>query len=216
MKNKNKIVFGIPAALFIGCTLFAVTSCTENPLSPGVEYMPDMYRSPSFETYVNYENPDSMVSRLPVRGTIAFSKDSAKAYINMPYPYPNTPEGYEAASTNLKNPLELSDKTIEDAKVLYSKFCVHCHGEQGNGDGSLVANDKFPPPPAYSKIAGLTEGKMFHTMTYGKGLMGSHASQLNKEERWKLVHYVKKLIGGDVAAAPADSASTVKAEVTKK
>jgi len=32
---------------------------------------------------------------------------------------------------------------------------------------------------------------MFHTITYGKGLMGAHASQLNKEERWKLVHYIR-------------------------
>ena len=32
---------------------------------------------------------------------------------------------------------------------------------------------------------------MFHTITYGKGLMGSHAPQLYKEERWMLVHYIR-------------------------
>ncbi len=35
---------------------------------------------------------------------------------------------------------------------------------------------------------------MFHTLTYGKGLMGSHASQLTKTERWKTVHWVQNLI----------------------
>ena len=30
--------------------------------------------------------------------------------------------------------------------------------------------------------------------------MGSHASQLNKEERWKLVYYIQKLQGKDPAA----------------
>lgn len=216
MKNNNKKILGVPNSVFVACSLLIVaSSCTQDPQSPGVEYMPDMYRSPSFETYVNYENPDSMISRLPVKGTIPFSKDSSKAYINMPYEYPNTAEGYESASLKLKNPLALNDKTLDEAKVIYTKFCVHCHGDQGNGDGSLVANDKFPPPPAYSKIAGLTEGKMFHTMTYGKGLMGSHASQLNKEDRWKLVHYVKKLIGGDVSVA-LDSSAVAKADTLKK
>ena len=32
---------------------------------------------------------------------------------------------------------------------------------------------------------------MFHTITYGKGLMGAHASQLTQEERWLLVMYIR-------------------------
>jgi hypothetical protein len=35
---------------FVG-GLVMLSSCTKDPLSPGVEYMPDMYRSPSYETY---------------------------------------------------------------------------------------------------------------------------------------------------------------------
>jgi hypothetical protein len=58
---------------------------------------------------------------------------------------------------------------------------------------------------------GLTEGKMFHSMTYGKGLMGQHASQLNKQERWQLVFYVQSLIGSNQpVAAPADSTKKTK------
>ena len=30
------------------------TSCQADPNSPGMEYMPDMYRSPSIEAYVDY------------------------------------------------------------------------------------------------------------------------------------------------------------------
>ena len=55
----------------------------------------------------------------------------------------------------------------------------------------------------------LPEGKMYHTITYGKGVMGSHASQLNKEERWLVVHYVKYLQAG--GAMPG---ATVPAEAT--
>jgi hypothetical protein len=40
----------------------------------------------------------------------------------------------------------------------------------------------------------LPEGKMFHSITYGKGLMGSH-NFLSVDERWKLIHYIHKLQG---------------------
>jgi hypothetical protein len=47
---------------------------------------------------------------------------------------------------------------------------------------------------------------MFHSISYGKGVMGAHAGQLNKEERWILVHYVKQLRNG--GTYPLDSTAT--------
>ena len=43
--------------------------------------------------------------------------------------------------------------------------------------------------------------------------MGSHASQLTSEERWKIIRYVQTLQnpGGATSAAPASSDSTKKA-----
>ena len=93
---------------------------------------------------------------------------------------------------------------------MYSKFCVHCHGATGQADG-LVASKLISPPPSYTSAAlmALPEGKMFHTITYGKGIMGSHASQVSKEERWKIIMYIQKLQHpeGEVAAPKADSAA---------
>jgi len=70
---------------------------------------------------------------------------------------------------------------------------LHCHGAKGAGDGKVA--DKYPgvanlTGDAYKKI---TEGHIFHVITYGKGLMGSHGSQVNEEERWKIAKYVKQL-----------------------
>jgi mono/diheme cytochrome c family protein len=157
--------------------------------------MPDMYRTPARKAYVNYDYPDSMMSRMPVAGTIPYAADASRKYDNLPYAYPNTLEGYEAAGAQLKNPVALTDITLEEGNILYGKYCIMCHGDNGQGDGTLVQRDKFPPPPAYNGplLKDLSEGKMFHTVTYGKGLMGSHASQLNKTERWKIIHYVQKL-----------------------
>ena len=188
--------------LIISFVGIVISSCNyTTPQHAGYEFMPDMYRSTSYET--NSMNPlfaDSMTNRLPVAGTVPRGD-------YMPYPYPGTNEGYEAAGKELKNPLEKTDANLVEGKRLFEIFCIHCHGPQGQGDGSIVANGKFPPPPAYNgTLKDLPEGKMFHTLEYGKNMMGSHASQLTQAERWKIIMYVQtlqKLAGG--TPAPADS-----------
>jgi hypothetical protein len=62
------------------------------------------------------------------------------------------------------------------------------------GDGKLIQIDKYPPPPPFNgALKNLEEGKMFHSLHYGKNLMPSHATQLTKEERWKIVLHIQEL-----------------------
>jgi len=190
-------------------TVLLLGSCSGDPNGPGVEYMPDMYRGPAIEAYVDLgqdpyvfseelakEQRNRQSARIPVEGTIPFAADESKAQYNMPYPYSDTPEGYEQAGANLKSPIAMTEATVEQGKVIYIKFCVHCHGAGGQGDGGVVKNGNYPVPPAYdgTQLKDLPEGKIFHSLVYGKNLaMGPHASLLNKEERWLLVQYVKYL-----------------------
>lgn len=199
--------------LFSGLLLLSmvvlVSSCNKDPESRGYEYMPDMYRSPSYKTYeVNTLFADSSSARLPVAGSIP------RDYIFFNYPSSN--EGYEAAGRDLKNPFETNAVNIAEGKRLYTNFCMHCHGETGNGDGQLIGTGKFPPPPSYSSgvssrggnMRDLTDGKIYHTITYGINLMGAHASQVNPAERWKITMYVHELAKAGAAPAPAASDST--------
>jgi len=178
--------------ILLGLLTFALASCQKHdPNSPGKEFMPDMYRSLALESDMAYvlKNGDTIqVNRLPVAGTIP------RGF--MPYAYANDTAGYANAGRFLHNPLAKTLANITQGEVLYGKYCFNCHGTKGLGDG-LVAL-KFPgAPPSFASpiLMALPEGKMFHTLTYGKNLMGSHASQLNSEERWKLVMYVQKLQG---------------------
>ena len=202
-KNYRTIKFAFSAAL-AGLVLAGFTSCgKKDENSPGVEFMPDMYRSPSLEYYQVHTIDSDTINNamLPVKGSVA------RGFL--PYAYPNTPEGYDMAGANLRNPLAASNREQweKDGEVLYGKFCVHCHGAAGGGDGKVGA--KLPgPPPAYNgTLKNLPEGKIFHSITYGKGTMGSHASQLTQEERWKLVYFVQKLQGPKETAV-ADSSKT--------
>lgn len=202
MKLQNVSIKSITNGLAIATLLIGLASCGKKDAnSPGVEFAPDMYRSPSVEVYgTSVFNGDTVYSSqfLPVKGTISRG--------NLPYVYPNTPEGYEQAGLYLKNPIALNDKVMTEGEALYGKYCLHCHGASGAGDGKV--SDKLPgAPPSYSgPLKNLSEGKIFHSITYGKGLMGNHGNFLTVDERWKLVHYVQKLQGPKESAV-ADTAA---------
>jgi len=170
-------------------TAILVSSCGKGKNGRSIEYMPDMYRGPGIETYgMNPVMKDSMGTMLPVEGTIP------RGYI--PYDYPNTTEGYDAAKADLANPYAavIDEGYKKDAKELYTIFCSHCHGKAGDGMGILVKNEKILGVPSYADAGrAITEGSVYHVIMYGKGVMGSHASQLTMEERWKIVSYVMDL-----------------------
>lgn len=149
-----------------------------------------------------------MTAKQPVAGTIARGH------------MPAIPPGmdYEKAGLYLKNPIANSEAVLKDAADLYTKFCVHCHGAAGKGDGKVGLKLPGPPPP-YDDAAhkNLPEGKMFFSISNGKGAMGAHAPLLTVEERWKLVLYVQKLQGPKaVADSAAAKAPVVVAELKKE
>jgi mono/diheme cytochrome c family protein len=166
---------------------------------PGYEYMPNMYRSPSYETYS--ENPlfnNNSTARKPVEGTIA------RGF--MPFEYNNSTEDYIRAGKNLKNPLENNNKNLNEGEALYGMFCAHCHGKNGNGKGS-ISHPLYGGIPSYSdeimvrrsgsSMKNLKDGHIYHAITYGLNAMGPHASQINANERWKIIMYVNQLQKGD-------------------
>lgn len=160
-----------------------VSSC-HNKSEPNYQYMPNMYEPVTYGTYSQSEAfKDGKEGQLPVEGTINRGFE--------PYDYPNTPEALIAVkAANLKSPLgTLSAKDMDKAKGLYDIYCAICHGDKGDGQGKLVAQGKFLGVPNY-KDREINEGSVFHVETYGLNLMGSHANQLNKHERWLVAAYV--------------------------
>lgn len=121
-----------------------------------------------------------------------------------PYPYENNIDDYEAAGAEWFSPLSsaetnaeginCSEETFARGQQLYEVFCIMCHGPNGQGNGILVSEGVYAGVPSYSgpTLVNLPEGKMFHTLTYGKGIMGSYASQLTPRQRWEVICYIQK------------------------
>ena len=202
-------------------------SCSDVQRTPSRVYMPDMAYSVAVETYSDYSKlADSGIfyNARPVPGTV---KRGEEGYH---YELLTDTTGTYNTSSNLKNPLPPMDKLqLAEAERLYLVNCGICHGKGLKGDGPLhtrsdgtegpysAAPANFVDPAAGGgKYYAMSEGTMFHSVTYGKNMMGSYASQVTPKQRWMIVSYIKskqaKSAEPATAAAPAgkDSAAAKK------
>ncbi len=203
------------SVLAVGTALLA-TSCGRDSQSTGTEYAPQMYNAVGYEPFNQVtdtssefynSNPYNLnVSgsrakatsnmRPPVAGTIA-----RKMYAGTPrtelasqiYVYNIPADSLDLASRILKNPIPLTPAVLEEGKVLYGRYCTPCHGAEGKGNGKVAEQYKGVPAYNQGNYRNLTGGHIFHVITYGKGRMWPHGTQVNPDERWKIVHYVATL-----------------------
>lgn len=192
----------------------AMISCNRSHRGTGRAYMPDMSYSRAYETYASTEGLDKEgvnYNSRPVAGTVARGDMPA-------YALPNDSTGY-AQSAAVKNPLT-GDSTakidLKESERLYLIYCGICHGPKLDGNGPLWNDGKGPFPAAPKNfmdptMKAMPEGTMFHSATYGKGQMGSYASQLNTKQRWMVIAYIKSKQGATTAGTTpaADSTKTM-------
>lgn len=179
-------------------------ACSGPERSPAVVFMPDMYYSVPYEPYqkANFGYPNyadesgvgvfsenfNMSALTPVEGTVPHTASGI-----LPYMLPNTNEGYEA-SKSVSSPLDSmnSAKDMLRGEELYNQACATCHGVKGDGQGPIVVSGAYLGVPNY-KDRVITEGSVYHVIMYGRNAMGSYASQLNVEDRWRVAEYVMQL-----------------------
>ena len=190
--------------------------CDSARRDPGRAYMPDMAYSRAIETYASTENLKNKgihYTGLPVPGTIARGE-------LMPYTLKNDSVGY-ALSASIANPLATGAIDMTNAERLYLVNCGICHGTKLDGNGPLWkdGNGPFTAAPKNfmdADMKKMAEGTMFHSVTYGKGQMGSYASQLTSRQRWEVIAFIKSKqfpagAADTVKKAPADTAAVARA-----
>ena len=200
-------------AVLITAIIVTITSC-DNKREPGRVYMPDMAYSRAYESYAEHDSTFTtdindkggkliFYNNIPAAGTI-------KRGELFPYTLPNTPEGY-AQSATVKNPVDsLSVADMAEAGRLFNINCAICHGEKAAGNGPISTSGKIGgianlTLPAYVSMA---DGTMFHSITYGKNLMGSYASQVDRKQRWMIIKYIRTLQPKAAGAAPTATADS--------
>lgn len=164
--------------------IMSITSCFD-PSKPNYQYFPNMYESVGYKTYQESDAfPNGIQAQLPAEGTVPRGWQ--------PYEYEDSNEGYESAKLNLKSPLVNNEENLKNGKKMYDIYCSVCHGSKGDGQGILMEREKFLGIPSYAD-RDITEGSIYHVLMHGINLMGSHAGQVDDEERWQIAQYVLKL-----------------------
>ena len=212
----KRSLFILPAII----SLMAI-SCGRERGDTGRVYMPDMAYSRAYETYSDHKNlADSGIfyNNMPVAGTVSRSQ-SYVYHINRDLPGDTV--NYVASSATVNPVTSLTKAAYTETERLYLINCAICHGPKLDGNGPLWKDGSgpFPAKPATlvgdAKYEAMSEGTMFYSVTYGRNLMGSYASQLTPQQRWDIIYYIKSkqaaAKGGTAPAAPAtDSAAVAK------
>ena len=206
----KKIKILITFIMIIGS--FVILQSCGSKRDPGRIYMPDMAYSRAYEAYAPNSLGQENINYVPypVEGTIRRGD-------LFPYPLTNDSVGYNL-SAQVKDPLPPNTpEQMKEAERLYNINCGICHGAKMDAQGPLATGGKVPAVAnlTLAQYVAMPEGTMFHSITYGKGNMGSYASQLSREQRWMVIQYVKAYLTGKLGAtAAADSTSAAPKDST--
>ncbi|NDB53239.1 MAG: cytochrome c [Chitinophagaceae bacterium] len=183
---------------------FTIVGCNQVRRDTGKVYMPDMSYSRAYETYASTEaltKAGVHYNARPVEGTVARGALAS-------YPFKNDSTGY-ARSAEVKNPLDPAIVDLKEAERIYLINCGICHGAKLDGNGPLWKGGDGPYPAAPRNLitdpiaTTMAEGTMFHSITYGKNLMGGYGSQLSSKQRWAIVTFIKTKQAEAAGAATA-------------
>jgi mono/diheme cytochrome c family protein len=196
----------ISIAILVSISIAIFASCSAGGNNPGMEYAPNMYHSFAYEPLTqeankpNTINANGMNMRLPAENTIARGQLDFATYNLV-----KSAEGYEAASS-LTNPAPATIYNLAEGKRLFNINCTPCHGEDGQGNGTIVADGKFPKVPAYAdRLPTINDGKAFYSIKYGRNLMGAYGTVLSPSQIWQVIHYINTYKTSTAAVAVVDS-----------
>ncbi len=200
-------------------------------------YEANVYTDYSFNTWDNAsvkKRKELSMPGMPVVGTIprGYAGNQDKKYMDgsastnavaipangsVPYYYAdNDNERARAVANIISNPFPITEAGLAVGKELYDIQCGICHGEKGDGNGWLVdeknTNAKYGAAPAdftQDTFYNSTNGRFYHSIMYGKNVMGGYADKLSYEERWQVIHYIHSLMAQHKGLEYSEKANTL-------
>jgi len=152
------------------------------------EFMPEMVRSPAYDTYApnpNFEYGTTLQAFEP--GTIPRGR--------LPLHYDSSDADAIRAGEELHDTFSATDPdALARGAFVYKNYCQACHGPGGKGDGP-VPQRGIPPPASLlgENAIEMKDGRMFHVLTHGWRNMPAAATQLSRDDRWRVILHVRSL-----------------------
>ncbi len=92
-------------------------------------------------------------------------------------------------------PIPATADSVQRGQVLFGLTCVPCHGAtaQGNGPTAKFFPNVKPADLTSAPIQSLADNDIFLVMTQGFGVMPSMAENLDSQDRWDVINYLRTL-----------------------
>ncbi len=150
------------------------------------------YTEEDIKALSNKTEMDALVAYIQIIGTAVTRKPLTKAVVRM------------KKEEHIPNPLAGDPEAIKRGKVLFEEHCAMCHGGAGEGDigPSLIDNVFFyeegdlPDDDYFEVIYNGTFEGMIEEGRHGKGGMPSFGDELQKDEIWSIISYIRSLQNG--------------------
>ena len=166
------------ACLVAGASLYAAEKLM--PIVPPMIHMEDQPKLNAFRESAFFANRRGM--RPAVAGTVA------RGHLPTAFATP------EEAGVLLSNPLPLTQPIAERGRKVFNDHCAICHGTVGDGVPLLSrAYGGKPGNFLSNEIRARPDGHYFGVLMLGKNAMPSYAADLDENDRWAAVHYIRIL-----------------------
>jgi mono/diheme cytochrome c family protein len=193
---------GFAAGLAV-IALLGLAGCGADGERRAVKFLPGMVEPVPYESYdASPLTDDGKALMLPPEGTVPVD--------HRPFPFGAEEADAIRAGLELVNPLEPTPEVLARGRKVFESKCQVCHGPTGAGDGPIIGHFPNPPNLTAEHARMYPDGRIFHVITRGQGLMASYAVQVLPVDRWAVIMYVRTIqrAGGEVAGDAGDAGET--------
>jgi mono/diheme cytochrome c family protein len=149
------------------------------------EFLQRMESQAKYEYYETSEFwADGKAMRTPPEGTVPRER---------PVGSPGLTTGRVNGALVTAIPMQLDRQVLELGQKKYNIVCSQCHGRLGDGNSVVAENMALRLPPSLQELSQKPDGHFFVAITEGYGMMPSFAGELDIQERWAVVAYVRAL-----------------------
>jgi mono/diheme cytochrome c family protein len=198
-KLPTGIVYGLiiaVAASLVPFALFAMARESRGP-TPRLHAMGDMDWQAKFKS--QRHNPffaDGRSERPPPPGTVAFGELNEDDHF-----FRGKQNG--AWARTFPPAFEISSQTMERGHERFGIYCAPCHGLVAKGDGMVAkradslqqGRDSWVPPTnlIQDHLRQQPVGQLFNSITHGIRNMPAYGPQIEPEDRWAIILYLRAL-----------------------
>jgi mono/diheme cytochrome c family protein len=166
--------------------LLALAGCGTTTRKPPIEIFPDMDRQPKYKALA--QSPffaDGRASRMPPPGTVAVGQlRPDESYFT----------GIQGNLYLGRNPRPIDRALLARGRERFEIFCAPCHDRAGDGKGIVATRTSWLAVNLHEeRIVQMTDGELFHVVTYGRRTMPGYRFQISADDRWAIVAYIRAL-----------------------